>query len=179
MQWRPGELGAGNRLVFGVRRPWGRRVSTVRPRRLGAAEYREGSTKREITREATPRAGRPTPLAPEETSSDQNVRLSSPWSNVDRSLSGHDKAEREKTFAWLLLLLKERRGARQRPVVRPFCCSSFDEATAPATSRFGGPAASASGPSRPAPRTRSLPASSTFSRVPSSGATSKTRLPGA
>jgi hypothetical protein len=67
---------------------------------------------REITREVTPRAGRPTPLAPEETSSDQDVRLSSPWSNVDRSISGRDKAEREKAFAWLLLLLKERRGAR-------------------------------------------------------------------
>ena len=66
---------------------------------------------REITREVTPRAGRRTPLAPEETSRDQNVRLSSPWSNVDRSISGREKAEREKTFAWLLLLLKEHRGA--------------------------------------------------------------------
>jgi hypothetical protein len=67
---------------------------------------------REITREVRPRAERPTPLAPEETSSGQNVRLSSPRSNVDRSISGRDKAEREKTFAWLLRLLKERRGAR-------------------------------------------------------------------
>ena len=65
---------------------------------------------REITREVTPSAL--LRLPPEETSSGQNVRLSSPWSNVDRSISGRDKAEREKAFAWLLLLLKERRGAR-------------------------------------------------------------------
>ena len=110
------ELGAGHRLVFGVRRPWGRRVSTVRPRRLGAAEYRETSPMptarrlsilaltllfvtvafapetREITREVTPSAL--LRLPPEETSSGQNVRLSSPWSNVDRS---HIRAGQSRT----------------------------------------------------------------------------------
>ena len=64
------------------------------------------------TREITSHTGLATPPAPEETSSDQNVRPSSPWSNVDRSISGRDKAEREKTLAWLLLLMKEYRGAR-------------------------------------------------------------------
>jgi hypothetical protein len=68
---------------------------------------------REITREITPRAGVAAPLASDETSSDQNVRpFPRPGRTVDPSISGRDEAEGEKIFAWLLLLLKERRGAR-------------------------------------------------------------------
>jgi hypothetical protein len=88
-------------------------LSTLNSRLHAALCHRSvGRRNARITREVRPRAERPTPLAPEETSSGQNVRLSSPRSNVDRSISGRDKAEREKTFAWLLRLLKERRGAR-------------------------------------------------------------------
>ena len=52
------------------------------------------------------------PVAPRETSVSPRTPLSSPWPAPDPSAAAPAEAERQKTFAWLLLLLKEHRGAR-------------------------------------------------------------------
>jgi hypothetical protein len=52
------------------------------------------------------------PPAPRETPPSTRVRLTSPWRDSEETLSGPERAEREKTLAWLLLLLKEHRSAR-------------------------------------------------------------------
>jgi hypothetical protein len=52
------------------------------------------------------------PLTPRETSITTRSLMSSPWLDPDRSSDEPGQAERAKTFAWLLLLLKEQRSAR-------------------------------------------------------------------
>jgi hypothetical protein len=52
------------------------------------------------------------PVAPRETSVSPRTPLSSPWPDPDQSAAEPDQAEQRKTFAWLLLLLKDHRGAR-------------------------------------------------------------------
>jgi len=52
------------------------------------------------------------PLAPRATSITTRTLLYSPWLDPDRSSDEPGQAERAKTFAWLLLLLKEQRSAR-------------------------------------------------------------------
>jgi len=52
------------------------------------------------------------PVAARETSVSPRTPLSSPWPAPDPSAAAPAEAERQKTFAWLLLLLKEHRGAR-------------------------------------------------------------------
>jgi len=59
-----------------------------------------------------PPSGAVTPIAPRETSISTRSLLASPWQDSDKSSAEPDQAERQKTFAWLLLLLKEHRGAR-------------------------------------------------------------------
>jgi hypothetical protein len=66
---------------------------------------------RETTREIPARAVLAAPLAAKETSSDRNIRPFSRASNLEWSVSSRDE-EREKTLAWVLLLIKEHRGAR-------------------------------------------------------------------
>jgi hypothetical protein len=66
---------------------------------------------RETTREIPPRAGLAAPLAAKETSSERNIRPFSRSSNLEWSVSARDE-EREKTLAWVLLLMKEHRSAR-------------------------------------------------------------------
>jgi hypothetical protein len=62
---------------------------------------------------ATPQAKVAAPSAPAETSVGESITLSSPWPRANRSAPGPEQAEREtKTFAWLILLLKENRSAR-------------------------------------------------------------------
>jgi hypothetical protein len=53
-----------------------------------------------------------TPIAPREASISTRSLLASPWQDPDRSAAEPEKAERDKTLAWLLLLLKEQRSAR-------------------------------------------------------------------
>ena len=54
----------------------------------------------------------PAPLALHEIAVAPPARLTSPRAAAAPAPSRLDQAEREKTFAWLLLLLKEQRGAR-------------------------------------------------------------------
>jgi hypothetical protein len=63
------------------------------------------------TTEAAPQARTETPIAPAETAG-ESISLSSPWPRAKQSAPGPEQAEREKTFAWLILLLKEHRSAR-------------------------------------------------------------------
>ena len=58
-----------------------------------------------------PNSGNAAPLSPRETSIVPQPALSSPWP-APTNRRGPERAEHEKTFAWLLLLLKEHRGAR-------------------------------------------------------------------
>jgi hypothetical protein len=53
-----------------------------------------------------------TPNAPRETSISTRTLLASPWQDPNKSVAEPEKAERDKTLAWLLLLLKEHRSAR-------------------------------------------------------------------
>jgi hypothetical protein len=57
-----------------------------------------------------PESGAAAPVAPRESVSPR-VPPSAPRRDADQH-SASDQAERQKTFAWLLLLLKEHRGAR-------------------------------------------------------------------
>jgi len=57
-----------------------------------------------------PNSGNAAPLSPRETSIVTQPAPSSPWPAPTRR--DPERAEHEKTFAWLLLLLKEHRGAR-------------------------------------------------------------------
>jgi hypothetical protein len=50
-------------------------------------------------------------IAPAETVG-ESISLSSPWPRANQPAPGPEQAEREKTFAWLILLLKEHRSAR-------------------------------------------------------------------
>jgi hypothetical protein len=52
------------------------------------------------------------PVATREASVSPRAQLSSPWPAPDQSAAEPDQAVRQKTFAWLLLLLKEHRSAR-------------------------------------------------------------------
>ena len=52
------------------------------------------------------------PVAPRETSVSPAAALFPPWPEAEQAAAEPDQAERQKTFAWLLLLLKEHRGAR-------------------------------------------------------------------
>ena len=52
------------------------------------------------------------PAALPETAVSPRAPLSSPRLAPEQSAAEPDQAERQKTFAWLLLLLKEHRGAR-------------------------------------------------------------------
>jgi hypothetical protein len=52
------------------------------------------------------------PTAPRETAVRPPAALPSPWPAPNQSASEPDQAARQKTFAWLLLLLKEQRAAR-------------------------------------------------------------------
>jgi hypothetical protein len=52
------------------------------------------------------------PPPPRERPPSTRVRLKSPWGDPEETLSGPERLEREKTLAWLLLLLKEPRRAR-------------------------------------------------------------------
>ena len=61
---------------------------------------------------ATPQAKVAAPRASAETSVDEPISLSSPWPRTHQAAPGPQQAEREKTFAWLILLLKEHRNAR-------------------------------------------------------------------
>jgi hypothetical protein len=61
---------------------------------------------------ATALNGVAVPVAPRETSLSPRTPLFPPWPDPDQSASEPDQAERGKAFAWLLLLLKEHRGAR-------------------------------------------------------------------
>ena len=47
-----------------------------------------------------------------ETSVSPAATLFPPWPEAEQSAAELNQAERQKTFAWLLLLLKEHRGAR-------------------------------------------------------------------
>ena len=62
----------------------------------------------------TPQVGgaRVAPPPPRETAPSPRALLKSPWRVADETLSGSQHGEREKTLAWLLLLLKEQQGAR-------------------------------------------------------------------
>ena len=51
-------------------------------------------------------------LSPGGTSSFTQAPLASPWPSPAQSPAGPEQAEREKTFAWLILLLKNHSGAR-------------------------------------------------------------------
>ena len=66
---------------------------------------------REATREIPAHTGLTAPLPAKETSIDRNIRPFSRASNLEWSVSSRDE-EREKTLAWVLLLIKEHRGAR-------------------------------------------------------------------
>lgn len=57
-----------------------------------------------------PNSGNAAPLSPRETSIVTQPAPSSPWPAPTRR--DPERAEHEKTFAWLLLFLKEHRGAR-------------------------------------------------------------------
>ena len=61
---------------------------------------------------ASPQAKAETPIAPGEPSADEQLSLSSPWPRVHQPARAPEQAEREKTFAWLILLLKDQRSAR-------------------------------------------------------------------
>jgi len=61
---------------------------------------------------SAPPSGATTPIAPHETSISTRTLLASPWQDAAESAAEPDKAERDKIFAWLLLLLKEHRSAR-------------------------------------------------------------------
>jgi hypothetical protein len=63
------------------------------------------------TTEAAPQAKIVSPIAPAETVGEP-ISLSSPWPRTKQPAPGPAQAEREKTFAWLILLLKEQRAAR-------------------------------------------------------------------
>jgi hypothetical protein len=63
------------------------------------------------TTEAAPQAMTVAPIAPAEPVG-ESTSLSSPWPRAKQSAPGPEQAEREKTFAWLILLLKEHRSAR-------------------------------------------------------------------
>ena len=52
------------------------------------------------------------PVAVRETSVSPAATLFPPWPDPEQSAAEPNPAERQKTFAWLLLLLKEHRGAR-------------------------------------------------------------------
>ena len=52
------------------------------------------------------------PLVPRETSITTRALLASPWLDPDRSSDEPGQGERAKTFAWLVLLFREQRGAR-------------------------------------------------------------------
>ena len=53
-----------------------------------------------------------TPIPLRESSISTRSLLASPWQDPDKPAAEPDKAERDKTLAWLLLLLKEQRSAR-------------------------------------------------------------------
>ena len=61
---------------------------------------------------AAPQAKAETPIAPGEPSAGEQLSLSSPWPRAHQAARAPEQAEREKTFAWLILLLKEQRSAR-------------------------------------------------------------------
>jgi hypothetical protein len=64
------------------------------------------------SRAATPQAKVAAPVAPAETSVGEPISLSSPWPHTKLSAPRPEQTEREKTFAWLILLLKEHRSTR-------------------------------------------------------------------
>ena len=64
------------------------------------------------TTEAAPQAKAAALFAPAETSGSESISFSSPWPRAKQAAPGPEQAEREKTFAWLILLLKEHRSAR-------------------------------------------------------------------
>ena len=61
---------------------------------------------------ASAQAKAETPIAPGEPSAGEQLSLSSPWPRGHQAAPAREQAEREKTFAWLILHLKEQRSAR-------------------------------------------------------------------
>jgi hypothetical protein len=88
-----------------------RRVSIIALMALFAA-VALAAGERATGRAIAPDDGAAAPVAVREVSVDRQVPLPAPWADPDQSSSARDQGERNKTLAWLLLLLKEHRSVR-------------------------------------------------------------------